>query len=610
MRENIDIYTKHKRSVNTDMYSVRNKNIEEVIEMFSPYMDGYLYMMDLKENYFTISKQATERFALPAASFGNAIEQCLLFTYEEDRSLLSEDCSLMLKGEKKRHDLLYRWLDKNGLPIWINCRGGVIDDSDGKPHYLVGCINEAGKKQRADNLSGLLGEMELSTYILSYTEQIPAGFLMRIGIDNFGVVNDYSGMEYGNYVIKKVADCIRACVSEENQHLFYMTADEYVIADFSGSTREQAVILYQNICKKIADFIEKDNYKTMFTISAGIVDTLFLTGEYEQVLQLSKFALRQAKEHGKNTFYCFCQEEYEVYLRKGKIRAALHQSVEHNFEGFEVYYQPISNNDDGRIMGAEALMRFFIQDENGTQSISPAEFIPILEETGLILPAGKWILKQAVLMCSEVQRYIPGFQMNINVSYIQMIKSDIQKDILFYIQEYGLSPDCITIELTESGYLDNTPHFCKLRKALKENGIRFAIDDFGTGYSNLHCLSDLSPSYIKIDKSFTDRAVRNTYDYEMLIKIIEMAHRLNIQICIEGVEEQEVLNCLREIHADYIQGYLIGKPCNRENFLNRFVCSPCGNSNGMKNWKPQKAERKFCRGGEADDGSNRDFSLF
>lgn len=544
--------------------------IEEVIQLFNPYMDDYIYIMDLQKDSYVISKHAMERFGLPAEAFDNAADTHALFVYAEDYPLLQEEFKLILTGQKKAHDLHYRWLDKNGRPIWINCRGGVLDDENGRPHYLIGCINETGKRQRADNISGLLSEVTLSAYMKSWMDEIKSGFLVRIGIDDFSAINSALGIEYGDYVIKNVADCIRKCLSD-SQYLFHIVANEYMVVDLKNHVPEDAVALYKAVRGKVSEFIDAEKYKAVFTISAGIVVVEAYEGSYEELIKLSDFALKKAKSNSKNNFYIYDKEDYNIFLRKKKVTAELQHAADNDFKGFDVFYQPIVDSDTSKLIGAEALMRFFMPDGEGMKMVSPVEFIPILEETGLILPVGKWILNESIKMCSEMQQHIPGFKININISYVQVIKSNVLKDIISCMENYKLSAECVGIELTESGYLDSDPHFLKLRNGLRENGVQFIIDDFGTGYSNLHCISELSPSYIKIDRGFTDRAMNNAYDHELMVKIIEMAHNLNIRICVEGVEERAVHEEVKKIHADYIQGYLFGKPCNKADFYEKFV---------------------------------------
>ena len=543
---------------------------EDLIELFAPCMDDYLYIIDLQKNTFKISQAVVDRFMMSGNSFDDAVNSFQYFVYKEDRSMIAEDLQCIMEGKEKDHNLYYRWLDKSGMPVWINCRGKVIDDKDGKPHYLIGCVNEIGDTQRADNVSGLLGERELHSYISSHIKDSSSVYLIHIEIDGFNAINGTLGVNYGNYVLKSVADCINSCLSD-NQKLYHIVADEYMIIDLESHTKDDVMLLQKKICKKIEEFIISEKYKVVFTISTGIIYAKMLLKYYDEYRKIAVFSLKQAKSMGGNGVYFFEKEDYELFLRKEKIKSALRNAVANGFEGFDVYYQPIMDCDFGHMIGAEALMRFSMYQDKKKEPVSPVEFIPLLEETGLIIPAGRYVLDKAVSMCHEMRQYIPEFKINVNISYIQMVKSDIWKDILSSIKQYDLPPECLCAELTESGYTDMTPYFYKLRKKFEEKNIQFVLDDFGTGYSNLHCIVNMKPNYVKLDNNFTAKAMSNARDFELLKKIVEMVHSVNIRICIEGMEKEEWYQKLKEIHVDYLQGYLFGKPCEKNQFLNNFI---------------------------------------
>ena len=523
------------------MNSFSREQMEYIVELFNPCMDDYLYVFDLQKDCYKISKHATERFLLPGDNFDDAAKAHHTFVYSEDQSRLDDEFRRIMSGEIVFHNMHYRWLDRAGKPVWINCRGRVLNDADGKPHFLVGCINEIGQKQKADNVSGLLGESSLSAYVEQFEDGLPDGFFLRIGIDDFRDINGDFGMEYGDYILKSTADCIAENI-KPSQRLYRILADEFMVVDFSGGDMEAATELYKNIRKSLDTFIEENGYKSVFTISAGAVDTAKTSGTYENIMKLSEYALNTAKDQGKNRCYIYMQEDYDVFLRKKQITRQLHHAVNHGFEGFETYYQPIVDTKTRRLVGAEALMRFSMPErcEDGEtkkeavcvgedghdadekvhwERISPVEFIPLLEETGLIIPAGKWMLHQAISTCSRWQKYIPNFRININLSYVQVMKSRVLTEILTALRLYGLEPSAVGIELTESGYLDTNTHFQKLWDGLKKNGVLVILDDFGTGYSNLHCLGDLRPNYIKIDRSFTLKALNNQYEHDLMTPV-------------------------------------------------------------------------------------------
>lgn len=552
------------------MNSFSREQMEYIVELFNPCMDDYLYVFDLQKDCYKISKHATERFLLPGDNFDDAAKAHHTFVYSEDQSRLDDEFRRIMSGEIVFHNMHYRWLDRVGKPVWINCRGRVLNDADGKPHFLVGCINEIGQKQKADNVSGLLGESSLSAYVEQFEDGLPDGFFLRIGIDDFRDINGDFGMEYGDYILKSTADCIAENI-KPSQRLYRILADEFMVVDFSGGDMEAATELYKNIRKSLDTFIEENGYKSVFTISAGAVDTAKTSGTYENIMKLSEYALNTAKDQGKNRCYIYMQEDYDVFLRKKQITRQLHHAVNHGFEGFETYYQPIVDTKTRRLVGAEALMRFSMPErcEDGEtkkeavcvgedghdadekvhwERISPVEFIPLLEETGLIIPAGKWMLHQAISTCSRWQKYIPNFRININLSYVQVMKSRVLTEILTALRLYGLEPSAVGIELTESGYLDTNTHFQKLWDGLKKNGVLVILDDFGTGYSNLHCLGDLRPNYIKIDRSFTLKALNNQYEHDLMTQIITMTHKLDLTICVEGIETEDEFAKISELY--------------------------------------------------------------
>lgn len=559
--------------MNKDVYGILGDLTAEILlEIIAECMDDYLYVLDLQNNKMEISQSALDRFMISEIHMRNAKQEIMSVVYEEDRAMFAKHMQAMMDGKEKVHDIHYRWLDKNGLPVWVNCRGVVLDDEDGKPGYLVGCLNETGNQRRADNVTGLLGGMEFCDYLRSQKKPVTTGFLMHIGIDDFAAVNGTHGSNYGDYVLKSVADCMKECLSG-NQRLFHLIADQYVIADLDSTSRDDAIQLKKKIGEKIDEFIISEKYEVVFSASAGVIDASTVVEGYEECRKKFEFSLKMAKRMGKNNIYFYRQEDYEKFQRNGRIISALRNSIANGCEGFEVYYQPIVDCVSGRVIGAEALMRYTMVTEEGEERLSPVEFIPLLEMTGLIIPVGRFLLNEAAKMCCEILQYIPEFKVNVNISCYQIEHGKIADKILAAVRDNGLAPDHICIEMTESGFMDMTPAFCKFRKVLEENGIQFVIDDFGTGYSNLHCISDMNPGYVKMDKDFTAKAMSCERDYELFKKIIEMVHSIGIRICVEGIEEEDWHLKMKELQADYLQGYFFGKPCEKKKFMEEFVCN-------------------------------------
>lgn len=558
---------------------IPKKTIEYVIQLFSPTMDDFPYVLDLKEDSYLISATAVQRFRLPADHFFHSREVHRQFVYPEDLPALWEDLDRIKSGEKSDHNMDYRWLDRQGDPVWINCRGLVLYEQDGSPRYLIGCINEIGKKQKADNVSGLLGAGGLWQYAQEFPAFLPDGFVMRLGMDDLGVVNSSFGMNFGDYLLKETADCIRR-VMEPEQRLFRLVSDQFIIADMSGRSIRDAKQLYDRIRMEISSWVEAHQYQILFTVSVGIIGTGGRANDYDQLLKYLEFALNKAKRAGKNESYVFAEQDYEAWRRRQRLAKQLLYAVNNGYEGFEVYYQPVMNAPEHHLVSAEALMRFYIpaeavspydSSERERRMVSPEEFIPILEESGLIIPAGRWLLRKAAADCKKWQKDCPGMRVQVNVSYVQVAKTNVLREIREVLEESGLPAECMGVELTESGYLDPGGHFHKVWQGLKALGVKVLLDDFGTRYSNFHCLGDLTPNGLKIDRSFTRKALADSYELNLLYQMIQMSKRLGIYVCIEGIETQEELERILMLEPDRIQGYYFSRPLPEELFRKKFI---------------------------------------
>lgn len=551
-------------------YGSKEISLEQICQMIDwldPCMNNCLYVYDIENDYYYISPKAMDRFAISENSFHNVVESHDHFVYPPDAEAIHTELTQILSGKKKFHNLEYRWMDKNGRPVWINCRGNLICN-DGKPTCMIGCINEIGVKPKADNLSGLLGESALEAFLESLVSGIPDGFFMRVGIDDFKEINEKHGMEYGDMVLQNTADCLAECILPE-QMLYRIVADEFVILDISGSGKEQAVAQYRKIRQVIDKYIKNNHYEAVFTMSAGIIEQGSLAEcSYSDLMKLSEFALNEAKRQGKNRSYIFCEEDYDNFLRRQELTQEMRRAVSHDFEGFEAYYQPLFLSEHNTLYGAEALMRFHSKERG---MISPGEFIPILEETGLIIPVGRWMLHEALDACQKIRKWIPEFRVSVNVSYVQVIKSDIINEIVSAVEERQIMPSNVVVELTESGLLESDNRFNKLWSRLKEYGIWLALDDFGTGYSNFHYLYDLRPDIIKIDRSFTAKAMENDYEYNLLSLMSGMVHNLDLKVCVEGIETEEERQRVLRLSPDYSQGFYFGRPCPYDQFVEQFV---------------------------------------
>lgn len=544
------------------------EEIRAVLEVFQKSTDSYIYIMDLDtDTYMTTSKMLT-RFPFENVVTADATPALQKIIYPSDYPKVKEDIRKCAAGEQETHSLEYRWLDADGRIVWIDCRGTVIEGSGGH-RLLVGRVTELGKEAKADNITGLRREVRFKLDAEEILRDRPETikYMMRIGIDNFKEINEKEGVEAGDNVLRELADCIVASV-DLRVDVYRLMADEFMLVDATSTSDKDAKTVYEEIKNRVMDTVRRKEYSCFYTISAGIIQNEFEDRSAEEILRLTEFALNEAKRNGKNQMALFDVEVYNGYLRRLDIRRMMRQDINNNFKGFQVFYQPIVSTPEYKIIGAEALLRWNCKKYG---NVSPAVFIPILEESGLIIPVGKYVLWQAARTCKKWREILPGFHVHVNLSYVQMHKSDLLDDVDRCIKEVDIPPESLVLELTESGYIETDTRIMELFKNLKEKNIDLALDDFGTGYSNMRYLKEIEAKTVKIDRSFVVQALKNDHDYSIIKHIIDMVHSLGSSVCMEGIEEEDELDKMMKTKPDMIQGYYFGKPAPAEVFEDQFL---------------------------------------
>lgn len=551
--------------------TLQNMSLEEiqaVVEILQKSFDAYIYIMDLDTDTYMMTNKMLARFPFENAVVEGATPTLQKVIYPSDYDKVKDDIVRCASGEQEFHAMEYRWMDRDNRIVWISCKGTVITGAGGHK-LLVGRVTELGKEAKADNITGLRREIRFQYDTEEILRDRPETirYMMRIGIDNFKEINEKEGPEAGDKVLRELADCIVATV-DPRVDVYRLMADEFMIVDANSDTEMDVQAIYDEIKSRVTETVRNKEYSCFYTVSAGVMQDGFTGRGAEEILKLTEFALNEAKRNGKNQMALFDGEAYDGYLRRLNIRKLMRRDVNDNFKGFQVFFQPIVSTKDYKLVGAEALLRWKCEQYG---NVSPAVFIPILEESGLIIPVGKYVLWQAAETCKKWREIIPHFHVNVNLSYVQMHKSDLIKDVEKCISEVGIPPESLVLELTESGYIETDNRIKELFKDLKAKNIDLALDDFGTGYSNMRYLKEIEATTVKIDRSFVVQALRNDHDYNIINHIIDMVHGLGFSVCMEGIEEEEELTKMMKTKPDMIQGYFFGKPSPAEQFEEQFL---------------------------------------
>lgn len=546
------------------------KNYQEAVSIIEGCTDSHVFVYDLKNDYFSVSESALDVFMFDRTNFENARESVRGVVYPKDWEKIKQELEEIIAREKIQFDLEFRIMNAQQEIVWVSGRGRAVCDENGENALLVGCISELGKHNKYDNVTSLYCEGVLREQYNEWRlKERRCGAVLLIGIDNFREINEKYGVKTGDSILLNVAEIITECCDNDCS-AYRFRGDEFAVVCI-GEKEDiylEAKKMYKKIREKIDESIENNGYHLFFTISAGAAEFDTKEDTYDSVIKNAKFALHDAKLNGKNTFVTYSEDEYLSHIRRIDIQEELRKCIENGFKGFEVYYQPIMNPDTNTLYGSEALIRW---NSEKYGFMSPVDFVPLLEESALIIPLGRWIIEKAVNQCSEWVKKYPHFVMNINLSFVQIVKSNILKDAMELIDQYGLGHEHIVFEVTESGELENNEAVKNVLNSFNSKCFNLAIDDFGTGYSNLRYIRDMMFGIIKIDRAFIKDINTSAQNYTLVKYVTEMAHNFNLKVCVEGVETQEEYEKVMTLSPDCIQGFFYGKPANAENFEEHYM---------------------------------------
>ncbi len=394
--------------------------------------------------------------------------------------------------------------------------------------------------------------------------------LMFLDLDRFKPINDSLGHAAGDRMLKDMALRLLACVDDDDT-VARMGGDEFTLLLQPRATREmalnRAIHVAENILASLVRPFVLENREFFVTASIGIALSPQDGSELSQLMKNADTAMYHAKERGKNNFQFYQAEMNASALERLELESDLRHAMEQN--EFILYYQPQFSGDGKRLTGAEALLRW----RHPTRGlVPPGDFIPVIEELGLVVDVGDWVLREASRQLKawhKAKVRVP--KVSVNISARQFSDGQLGTRIATILEECGLPPACLELELTESILMREANEALQILASLKNLGLSIAVDDFGTGYSSLNYLKQFPIDVLKIDRTFVDGLPEGEQDAQIARAIIAMAHSLNLAVIAEGVETHEQLEFLREHGCDEVQGYLFGRPMPAHQFEAQFA---------------------------------------
>jgi diguanylate cyclase (GGDEF)-like protein len=385
----------------------------------------------------------------------------------------------------------------------------------------------------------------------SSRDRIPRAVLF-VDLDDFKIINDSLGHNFGDELLKVAAERLRACLRPADTAA-RLGGDEFVILIDGVSGVTDAIHVAERIAAALGEPIELGERQVVVRTSVGIALSEDHDSQPGVILRNADVAMYEAKKEGKGRNKVFNPGMFTQALRRLELGNDLRRAIEQ--EELRLYYQPKVELGAGTIVGVEALVRWK-HPERGL--IPPEEFIPLAEETGLIVPLGWWVLREACRRAREWGDNYPAalpLGISVNLSVKQFQEPDLVRELGEMLQEIGLDPSRLQLEITESVVMDDTEYAAELLQGLKGIGLKLAVDDFGTGYSSLSLLRRFPLDEMKIEKEFIDGLGKNDQDVVIVQLVTELAHELGMRVVAEGVETAEQLARLREMGCDQAQGH-------------------------------------------------------
>ncbi len=513
-------------------------------------------------------------FGLVPREFSATYEAFLNAVHPDDRTAVIESVNKALY-ENQHYSIDHRIVRPDGTERIVHEQAEVVFDESGKAIRMIGTVQDITEHRQSlerlnylayyDTLTGLPNRQLLNDHIKwAIKEAAKRDRLMAVlflDLDRFKNINDTLGHDVGDALLREVATRLRASV-RPGDIVSRLGGDEFTLVLANIAHVDDVTRVAQKLLDQFLPPFRIAGRDLFISPSIGITLYPLDDNSPENLLKNADIAMYHAKQLGRNNFQFFTPELNTRAARRLELETGLRLALEKN--EFILHYQPLVKMDTGKITGMEALLRWQ-HPEYGL--IPPMEFIPLAEETGLIVPIGEWVLRTA---CAQIKAWhatgFPAMHVAVNLSSVQLQQKNFAKVVKQVLSDTGLDPRYLDLELTESLLMQDMEAAEAILRELNDFGVLFSLDDFGTGYSSLSYLKRFPIDFLKIDRSFVRDITHDRYGAGIVRAIIAMAHTLNIKVIAEGVETSEHLRFLREQSCDISQGYYCSEPLDVETF--------------------------------------------
>ena len=528
----------------------------------------FLFYGNLKEDMIRWSASAVEYFGLPGEIFGDSTREWISRIHPEDVEPYTDSLMELLHGVTPYHNCEYRIKNAQGEYVWVNCRGYMTYDADGKAEWFGGLVTNMGYQTKIDAVTNLWTVHQFRSELNRLLDDRARGGILMIGLENFKRINAEYSYAYGDKVLALIGEKLREGVLH-NCHVFRMDGANFAIVMQDAGV--ERIVEYKKFV---------DSFMRNLVVSGQVVHLRFKAaaaffpedGEFLDQIQSNLFyALDHAKLTNTDDVVFYSKELFAQKKYMTRLKEAIRECVEEDCKGFRIVMQPIVETKSEVCDAAEVLLRF-THPEFGV--IGPMDFIPILENSKEIIRVGKWVIDQSLQTLARWREQIghmPLKRLQINVSYVQFKDPELLGYVVERLDHYQLPHDAVMLELTESCRVEQTSFLSDVLQTFKDAGISIALDDFGTGYASLTVLKDIPADMVKLDHTMTRSITEKPKDKALIEFIVTYCKKVGIAVCAEGVEKVEALSIVRNAGVECIQGYYYDKPLELDTFYRKYV---------------------------------------
>lgn len=538
--------------------------------------DDYVYFCNMKTGVFRYSPAQVAEFELPGQVVENPLPYWEKMVHPEDWERFYRSNMEIGENQRDAHFVEFRARKRTGEYVWLRCRGRLIRDIYGEPSLFAGIMSPMGRHNKIDPLTQLLNQNEFYAEIQQGIDEdgVEQIGVMILDIDNFRLFNELHDRESGDELFRTIANLTQDSLPG-NGLLFRLEGDR-LGAVFGHVSKKELAEFYRGLQKRLEIVTRGRKQKLPVTVSAGSALYPEDGVSAEELFRCADYAVQHAKQAGKNQLAFFDNEIAKGKIRSLELSRKLREAISRGYEGFYLNFQPQVDTKNETIIGVEALMRWKAPDG---QAVSPVEFIPVMEESGMIREATAWMLETALKEGNAWRKLKPDFSVSVNISAPQLMDKNFLHELASALSRSGFPSKNLIVELTESCAVQNLDIFQERFEELRKRGIRVAMDDFGTGYSSLGMLKNAPVDLVKIDREFVKNILVSSFDATFISFVVAICHNVGITVCLEGVETADEYEFLKPMQLDCIQGYYFGRPAPAAE-ITRLLCAEQASSAG------------------------------